>query len=489
MRKPLILCCLLLAPIAQAETPAGAFTPFDVLTIYVPSAEGGSFDRTAGAIRNALAAEGLVRNVEIVRLPGAGGLIALAQFLGSEKGDGTAVILGGRTLLGAAEYNRSTVTLENAKAIARLNGVVIGIAVAKESPVRTMGDLLETIRTDPDLVRWTGGSIGSSDQFLINSLYEFLGVNQDYVHFVATPGGGDPVVENLLDNGLTAAVSTIDELSPALRAGRIRIIAISADKRLPSVAAETLREYGIDRQLSDWRGVFASPEIDDASFDRLATLFDLLSKSDAWAAEIADHKWQNLYLKGDEFSSFLKSEQVLFIDSSQAAYAQPGTRGRLARILARRYQWAIAAAIVSAMLLIALARQRMISIRRQIALSERLRSAEAEAARANQERDRNLAGATTYIGCEFEKWTLTEAETEIGWMLLKGLSFKEIANARGTSERTVRQQARSIYAKSGLGNRSDLSAHFLEDICFGAVENRGVDEVSASRPMRAPSVS
>ncbi len=49
-------------------------------------------------------------------------------------------------------------------------------------------------------------------------------------------------------------------------------------------------------------------------------------------------------------------------------------------------------------------------------------------------------------------------------MLLKGLSHKEVAEVRNTSEPTVRQQALVVYRKSGLRNRSDLSAFFLEDL-------------------------
>jgi DNA-binding NarL/FixJ family response regulator len=48
--------------------------------------------------------------------------------------------------------------------------------------------------------------------------------------------------------------------------------------------------------------------------------------------------------------------------------------------------------------------------------------------------------------------------------MLKGLSHKEIAAARATTETTIRQQALAIYRKSGLGNRSELSAFFLEDL-------------------------
>lgn len=49
-------------------------------------------------------------------------------------------------------------------------------------------------------------------------------------------------------------------------------------------------------------------------------------------------------------------------------------------------------------------------------------------------------------------------------LLLKGLSHKEVAAIRATSERTVREQARSLYAKAGLTGRAALSAFFLEDL-------------------------
>lgn len=61
-------------------------------------------------------------------------------------------------------------------------------------------------------------------------------------------------------------------------------------------------------------------------------------------------------------------------------------------------------------------------------------------------------------------WNLSGAEREVAFLLLKGLSFKEIGQVRGTSERTIRQQAQDIYRKSGLTGRAELSAFFLEDL-------------------------
>jgi DNA-binding NarL/FixJ family response regulator len=59
---------------------------------------------------------------------------------------------------------------------------------------------------------------------------------------------------------------------------------------------------------------------------------------------------------------------------------------------------------------------------------------------------------------------LTPAEAQVGVLLLKGLSHKEAAEVRNTSERTVREQARSLYRKADLAGRSELAAFFLEDL-------------------------
>lgn len=68
------------------------------------------------------------------------------------------------------------------------------------------------------------------------------------------------------------------------------------------------------------------------------------------------------------------------------------------------------------------------------------------------------------VARQFSDWKLTGSETEVGWLLLKGLSLKEIAMVRNTQEKTVRQQASSIYRKSGVSGRHAFSAWFIEDI-------------------------
>lgn len=76
----------------------------------------------------------------------------------------------------------------------------------------------------------------------------------------------------------------------------------------------------------------------------------------------------------------------------------------------------------------------------------------------------HLEGLGRAIRDQFNAWRLTEGEADIAALMLKGLSHKEIARLRTTTEATVRQQAAAIYRKSSLSSRAELSAFFLEDL-------------------------
>jgi DNA-binding NarL/FixJ family response regulator len=81
---------------------------------------------------------------------------------------------------------------------------------------------------------------------------------------------------------------------------------------------------------------------------------------------------------------------------------------------------------------------------------------------------REMAGRLRELGAaiqdQFEAWGLTRAEQEVGLLMLKGFSHKEIARLRNTSESTIRQQAAAVYQKANLSGRAALSAFFMEDL-------------------------
>jgi DNA-binding CsgD family transcriptional regulator len=88
----------------------------------------------------------------------------------------------------------------------------------------------------------------------------------------------------------------------------------------------------------------------------------------------------------------------------------------------------------------------------------------ADVARFRAESQQHARGLGEAIDRQFERWGLSPAEREVALLLVKGLSHKEAAEVRATSERTVRQQALAVYRKAGLAGRAELAAFFLEDL-------------------------
>lgn len=87
---------------------------------------------------------------------------------------------------------------------------------------------------------------------------------------------------------------------------------------------------------------------------------------------------------------------------------------------------------------------------------------------------------------QFSRWGLSPSESEVAFLLIKGLSMREISEARQVKEKTIRQQATSVYAKSGYAGRHELAAHFIEDLMNdgGVAENRRNEKQAVAREPR-----
>jgi len=95
------------------------------------------------------------------------------------------------------------------------------------------------------------------------------------------------------------------------------------------------------------------------------------------------------------------------------------------------------------------------------------------AVRAEQSKTARLSGELlTVMRSQFEAWELSPSESDVALLLIKGLSMREISEARSVKEKTVRQQATSVYAKTGCAGRHELAAHFIEDLMSQAPDVR-----------------
>jgi putative tricarboxylic transport membrane protein len=279
----------------------------DLLKLFVPAAPGGGWDQTARTIEQVLRATGAVKGVQITNVAGAGGAVGLPQFLNQWKGQGNALMVAGMVMVGAIIANKSPVRLAQATPIARLTGEFLALVVPAQSPFMSAKDFAAALKADPTKVPVAGGSAGGSDHILLGMIAKALGVPLSKVSYVAFAGGG-PATAALLGNQVAAGISGYGEFAEQVKAKKLRVLAISADKRQEDIAAPTLKEEGIDVELFNWRGVFAPPGVNDAQRKAMIALMERMTATPQWAEACKMREWTPITLLGDDYKAFLEGE-------------------------------------------------------------------------------------------------------------------------------------------------------------------------------------
>jgi putative tricarboxylic transport membrane protein len=296
--------------LALAAAPfSGALAQeMESLSIMAPAAPGGGWDGTARAMQQVLQEEGIVENVEVTNVPGAGGTIGLAQFANS-SGEGDQLMVSGLVMVGSILTNNSPVSLEQTTPIARLTGEYEVIVVPADSEIQTLDDLIQKFKEDPRSVSWAGGSAGGTDHILVGLIAEAVGVEPSGVNYVAFSGGGEALA-SLLAGDVTAGVSGLSEFIGQIEAGELRALAISSPERLEDAGdIPTLIEQGVDVDLVNWRAVVAPPDLSDEDRQQLLATIETMATSDAWQETLDRQNWMDSYLAGDEFTAFLEEDR------------------------------------------------------------------------------------------------------------------------------------------------------------------------------------
>ena len=305
---------MMLSTLAGTTALAAGFGPamaqaIDTLQIFVPAAPGGGWDQTGRTIEAVLKANKQINNAQVTNVPGAGGAVGLPQFVNQWKGRQNSVMVAGMVMVGALIANKSPVNLTQTVPLARLTGEFEVIVVPGSSPHKDMKSLVEQLKKDVGSVSWAGGSAGGTDHILVGMIAKANGLDPKKAAYVAFAGGG-PAQAALLGNQVTCGVSGWGEFSEQVKAGKLRALAISSDKRVPGLDVPTLKEQGIDVELFNWRGLFAPPGIADAERAKLTKMVEDMAASKAWKDELEKRDWMGILQTGKAYEDYIKSENT-----------------------------------------------------------------------------------------------------------------------------------------------------------------------------------
>jgi putative tricarboxylic transport membrane protein len=298
---------LLLAAFTAASLSFSAHAAPDELTIMAPAAPGGGWDQTARSMQQVLQDAKIVPSVQVVNVPGAGGTIGLAQFVNESKGSAENLIVGGYVMVGAIIANQSPVSLADVTPIARLTGEYEAIVVPASSDIKTIGELVEKLKADPGSVSWGGGSAGGVDHIVVGQIAAAAGVDPTKINYIPFSGGGEALAA-ILGGQVTAGVSGTGEWKSQIDAGELRLLAVTSGERLAGFDAPTLKESGLDVETQNWRMVAAPPGLSDEDKATLVSTVETMANSDGWKSILEQKGWQNTFLAGADFESYLSAQ-------------------------------------------------------------------------------------------------------------------------------------------------------------------------------------
>ncbi|MCA2222982.1 Bug family tripartite tricarboxylate transporter substrate binding protein [Nonomuraea aurantiaca] len=278
------------------------------LRIMAPASPGGGWDQTSRTAEQALKSVDPKRKVEVFNVPGAGGTIGLAQLAG-EKGNGNLLMTMGLVMVGAIEQNKSKVTLAQTTPIAKLTEEYEIIVVPAASPFKSVADLVAAWKADPKKVSISGGSAGGTDHIAAGLMAKAAGVDPKQVNYIAHSGGGEALNE-LLGNKVSAGISGVSEFAEHVKSGKLRALAVTSAQRLPDLDAPTLKEAGLNVELTNWRGFVAPGGLDEAAKKSLTDQVTKMHDSQVWKDAVAKNGWIDSFQTGQQFADYLNAEQT-----------------------------------------------------------------------------------------------------------------------------------------------------------------------------------
>ncbi|MEJ2016674.1 MAG: tripartite tricarboxylate transporter substrate-binding protein, partial [Limibacillus sp.] len=197
------------------------------------------------------------------------------------------------------------------------------IAVAANSEIDTLPQLMDRIKADPTSIAIGGGSaVGGWDHLKVLIAAKESGIDDvRQVKYIAFAGGGEAVTQ-LLAGSLQAFTGDLSEAQGFVESGDIKVIALLAPERLEGEFSgfPTAREQGIDAIGANWRGFYAPGNMSDEAYAYWVERIDTLYDTPEWKAVMKSNGLAPLDLHGPEFQEFVANS----VDSIQTLSREIG---------------------------------------------------------------------------------------------------------------------------------------------------------------------
>lgn len=294
---------LLATPLAAMANPPQRLGT--QLRIVIPANPGGGWDQTGRALGAALIGSGMVDKVIYENIGGKGGTIGLAEYTKRYGNDPNSLLIGGMVMVGALALNKKSAELHQVQALARLTSDYLVVAVPFDSPIANPKALAKAMRENLPALAIAGGSAGGVDHMYAGMLARLSKANAEQLQYKAFSGGNE-VLQALLQKQVQVGISGYSELRDALQAGKLRALGVSSRRAMFGIAS--MRDQGMDAEMSNWRAVFTGRNLPAERIKQLLAAIDHASNQEHWKQALASNNWSSSWQTGKALQEFLEVE-------------------------------------------------------------------------------------------------------------------------------------------------------------------------------------
>ncbi|UNU73799.1 tripartite tricarboxylate transporter substrate binding protein [Moraxella nasovis] len=287
-----------------------------------PAKPGGGFDLTCKLAQSGLKDLDLLdKPMRVTYMPGGVGAVAYNKIAANDRANGDAIIaFSTGSILNLAQGKFGQFTEKDVKWLAAVGTDYGMVAVNADSPYQNLQDLVDALKKDPKSITFgAGGSVGGQDWMQTALLAKAAGINPNDMGYVAMEGGGEAVTA-VLGNHIQAVSAGIAEVMPHVEAGKLRVLAVFADKRLEGESMKdipTAKEQGYDVQWPVIRGYYMGPDVSEESYQWWKAQFDAMLADPKFAKLRAQRELLPFAMTGDELTQYIYKETEALRQRSQ----------------------------------------------------------------------------------------------------------------------------------------------------------------------------
>ena len=300
-----LLCNLPAAATAQAQ-----IYPTRPITFVVTAAAGGVTDVVARAIGQKIS-ESLGQQV-IIENKGGAAHVTGAMAVAKAPPDGYTLMVAeaGLFTINPTLYGKGKIPYDEEKDFIPISGLVRinqALVVARELPVRTVGDLIALAKQQPGKLTYGTAGIGSGPHMNITLLESMTGTKFTAVHY----RGAAPALNDVIAGHINLMSVSVSLALPAHRAGQAKILGVGSAKRLgPAADLPTVAESGVPSyEATTWFGLFAPAGTPRETVMRLhSEVQRVFADANFQEKFVVPQMFQPMTGSPEEFSAFIKSE-------------------------------------------------------------------------------------------------------------------------------------------------------------------------------------